>query len=52
MVGRKKEVKKCVVCGKKINGTKDYCAECHAKILEKMRSLRRERRNYYKAIDI
>lgn len=51
MVGRRKEVKRCVVCGKKINGSKDYCRECHAKILERMRNIRRERKNYRAIVD-
>jgi len=41
MAGRRKEIKSCVVCGKKITGFKDYCAICHRKILEDMNSKKR-----------
>jgi len=48
MVRRKKEEKRCVVCGKRITGSKDYCPECHEKILQKMKNSRKERKNHYK----
>jgi uncharacterized OB-fold protein len=41
MVGRRNKDKKCVECGKKISGFKDYCPPCHAKILEKIRNKKR-----------
>ncbi len=44
MVGRRAKEKKCVECGKKISGFKDYCAPCHEGMLEKIKTLRRERR--------
>lgn len=44
MVGRRSKEKKCVECGKKISGFKDYCAPCHESILEKIKTSRRERK--------
>lgn len=44
MVGRRSKEKKCVECGKKISGFKDYCAPCHERILEKIKNSRRERK--------
>jgi uncharacterized OB-fold protein len=44
MVGRRTKEKKCVECGKKISGFKDYCAPCHESILEKIKISRRERK--------
>jgi hypothetical protein len=43
MVGRRRTTKQCVECSEKITGTKDYCALCHAKILEKLKNRRRKR---------
>jgi hypothetical protein len=43
MAGRRKTIKQCVECGEKITGVKDYCAPCHAKILEKLKKGRRKK---------
>ncbi len=45
MVGRRKETKNCVECGKAIGGYKDYCAPCHERILEKIKNLKKIKRN-------
>lgn len=44
MVGRRKEEKNCVECGKRISGFKDYCTSCHAKILEKIKNSKKGRK--------
>ncbi|GBE18277.1 hypothetical protein BMS3Abin16_00872 [archaeon BMS3Abin16] len=43
MAGRRKTIKHCVECGEKITGIKDYCAPCHAKILEKIKEVKRKK---------
>ncbi len=48
MAGRRKETKNCVECGKAIGGYKDYCAPCHEKILEKIRSSKKTKRGWNK----
>lgn len=44
MAGRRVKYKKCVECGKKISGFKDYCAPCHEGLLEKIKNSRRGRK--------
>jgi len=41
MAGRRKKEKRCVECGKRITGFKDYCTPCHKKIVERMRKPKR-----------
>jgi hypothetical protein len=43
MAGKRKTIKHCVECGDKISGIKDYCATCHASMLEKMKEVRRKK---------
>ena len=45
MVGRRKETKNCVECGKAIGGYKDYCAPCHEMVLERIKNLKKIKRN-------
>jgi predicted amidophosphoribosyltransferase len=44
MVGKRRVEKKCVECGKKISGFKDYCTACHEKLLQKIRKSRKNRK--------
>ena len=43
MAGRRKTLKHCVECGKKITGMKDYCGPCHVKILEKIKKAKKSK---------
>ncbi len=46
MVGRRRETKNCVECGKAITGYKDYCTPCHEMILEKIKNSKKIKGNW------